>query len=247
MSLGSSTPQSVASGPCCWHSPPWWSSPDAPPRAVRAIAANIGRARSSADGIPTGCVDRRRRHVCGGLGGAAGRSERRVSDPDLPRRLREPRAMRAGAGVRRPGRCRPGVLCLELTRTGVEGDVLALSERLVYRPWMCMPAAFEVHATADGTSRSSRSSGTATCAAGNARLHRRVAACAARRGLGEVAGLGRTTASTALGGATTQYAVAADGSVWFPLEDRGQVARVDAASGEIRRSSRSATRRRSRT
>ena len=37
----------------------------------------------------------------------------------------------------------------------------------------------------------------------------------------------------ALGGATTQYAAAADGSVWFPLEDRGQVARVDAASGEI--------------
>ena len=51
--------------------------------------------------------------------------------------------------------------------------------------------------------------------------------------LGTVEGLGRTTASTALGGATTQYAAAAEGSVWFPLEDRGQVARVDAASGEI--------------
>ena len=68
---------------------------------------------------------------------------------------------------------------------------------------------------------------------GNARLHWRDAAGRAWLALGDVEGLGRTTASTALGGATTQYTAAAEGSMWFPLEDRGEVARVDAASGAI--------------
>jgi hypothetical protein len=53
------------------------------------IGANIGTARSGADGIPAGSVDGRGRHFRWGLGGAAGRSERRVPDPDLSRRLHE--------------------------------------------------------------------------------------------------------------------------------------------------------------
>ena len=122
----------------------------------------------------------------------------------------------------------------ELTRTGVEGDVLALSERLVYRPWMCMPAAFEVHATADGSLEIEQivGEGEVCCQGTLASIGETLPAAPAPE-LGPVEGLGRTTAGTALGGATTQYAAAADGSVWFPLEDRGQVARVDAATGEI--------------
>ena len=38
----------------------------------------------------------------------------------------------------------------ELTRTGLKGGVLALRERIVYHPWACMEAAFEVHPAADG-------------------------------------------------------------------------------------------------
>ena len=122
----------------------------------------------------------------------------------------------------------------ELTRTGVEGDVLALSERLVYRPWMCMPAAFEVHLTADGSLEIEQIVGEGeVCCEGTLDSIGESLPTPPAADLGEVADLGRTTAGAALGGATTQYTAAADGSVWFPLEDRGQVARVDGATGEI--------------
>ena len=122
----------------------------------------------------------------------------------------------------------------ELTRTGLEGDVLALSEQLVYHPWMCLAAAFEVHSTADGSLEIEQIVGDGeVCCRGTLASIGETLPAAPAADLGEVEGLGRTTASTALGGATTQYPAAAEGSVWFPLEDRGQVARVDAASGEI--------------
>ena len=116
----------------------------------------------------------------------------------------------------------------------MEGDVLALDERLVYRPWMCFAAAFEVRSTADGGLEIEQLVGDGeVCCRGTLASIGETLPAAPAADLGTVEGLGRTTASTALGGATTQYAAAADGSVWFPLEDRGQVARVDAASGEI--------------
>ena len=122
----------------------------------------------------------------------------------------------------------------ELTRTGVEGEVLALSERLVYRPWMCFESAFEVRSTADGGLEIEQLGGDGeVCCRGTLAHIGETLPAAPAADLGDVEGLGRTTASTALGGATTQYPAVAEGSVWFPLEDRGQVARVDAASGEI--------------
>jgi DNA-binding beta-propeller fold protein YncE len=123
----------------------------------------------------------------------------------------------------------------ELTRTRVEGEVLALRERLVYRPWMCFESALEVRSTADGGLEIEQLGGDGeVCCRGTLADIGETLPTAPAADLGEVAGLGRTTATTALGGATTQYPAVAEGSVWFPLEDRGQVARVDAASGEIR-------------
>ena len=122
----------------------------------------------------------------------------------------------------------------ELTRTGVDGDVLALSERIVYRPWMCMAAAFEVHATADGSLEIEQivGEGEVCCQGTLAYLGATLPAAPAPE-LGSVEGLGRTTAGNALGGTTTQYAAAADGSLWFPLDNSGQVARINAATAEI--------------
>jgi len=48
-----------------------------------------------------------------------------------------------------------------------------------------------------------------------------------------VPGLGTPTATTPLPGATTQYGAAGFGSLWLPIEDAGEVVRVDASSGEI--------------
>ena len=122
----------------------------------------------------------------------------------------------------------------KLTRTGLAADVLALDERLVYRPWMCFESAFEVRSTADGGLEIEQLGGDGqVCCRGTLASIGETLPAAPSAELGPVEGLGRTTASTALGGATTQYPAVAEGSVWFPLEDRGQVARVDGASGEI--------------
>ena len=122
----------------------------------------------------------------------------------------------------------------ELTRTGLEGDVLALGERIVYHPSKCMAAAFEVHTSTDGSLEIEQIVGDGeVCCQGTLGSIGETLPDAPAPDLGPVEGLGRTTAALALGGTTTQYTAAADGSVWFPLDDRGQVARVEAASGEI--------------
>ena len=121
----------------------------------------------------------------------------------------------------------------ELTRTELDGEVLALKERLIYRPWMCFEGGFDVSLTADGRLEVAQRAGEEVCCRGTLASIGDALPGAATPQPGPVDGLGQITAGTALGGATTQYAAAADGSVWFPLDDRGQVARVDAASGEI--------------
>ena len=122
----------------------------------------------------------------------------------------------------------------ELTRTGLQADVLALGERIVYHPSKCMAAAFEVHTSTDGSLEIEQIVGDGeVCCQGTLGSIGETLPAAPAPDLGPVEGLGRTTAAIALGGTTTQYTAAADGSVWFPLDDSGQVARVDAASGEI--------------
>jgi streptogramin lyase len=122
----------------------------------------------------------------------------------------------------------------ELTRTGVDGDALALTENVVYRPWMCFPGGFKATLAEDGGLEIDQ-----LLADGEVFAHGSLARTGDALPAAEVPepktidGLGQITAGTALGGATTQYAAAAEGSVWFPLEDRGQVARVDASTGEI--------------
>ena len=122
----------------------------------------------------------------------------------------------------------------ELTRTGVEGKVLALKERLVYRPWMCFEGGFDVSLAADGQLKVDQVGGDGkVCCRGTLASIGDAMPVAETPQPRTVDGLGRITTGIALGGATTQYAAAADGSVWFPLDDRGQVARLDAATGEI--------------
>jgi YVTN family beta-propeller protein len=122
----------------------------------------------------------------------------------------------------------------ELTRTGVDGDALALSEDVVYRPWMCFPGGFKATPAADGGIEIEQllADGEVFARGSLARIGDALPAAEVPDAKA-IEGLGQITAGTALGGATTQYAAAADGSLWFPLEDRGQVARVDAATGEI--------------
>ena len=122
----------------------------------------------------------------------------------------------------------------ELTRTGLKGNVLALGERIVYHPSKCMAAAFEVHTSPDGSLEIDQIVGDGeVCCQGTLASIGETLPAAPAPDLGPVEGLGRTTAGIALGGTTTQYTAAAEGSVWFPLDDSGQVARVDAATGEI--------------
>ena len=166
MSVGSSTPQAAASragsaGTLCHGG-------DRGLRVVRKserIATDIGRARNGDDGIAAGCVDGRRRHVRGGLGGASGRSERRVSDPDPLDGCTTDDEVCGELEYGDPSGADQVFCASELTRTGLEGDVLALSERIVYHPWMCMAAPSKCTRRPTGASRSNRSSGTARCAA----------------------------------------------------------------------------------
>ena len=113
MNVGSSTPQAAASragsaGAFCHGG-------DRGLRVVgksERIATSIGRARNGTNRIAAGCVVDADGGVRRSVGGRPGRSERPVSDPDLPRRLHDRRRGLRPAGVRRPGRCRPGVLRL---------------------------------------------------------------------------------------------------------------------------------------
>lgn len=122
----------------------------------------------------------------------------------------------------------------ELTLTGMDGGRIALREHLVYRPWMCMESSLTLRASSDGALEVEQS------------MEPHVVCCRGKLAhIGDakqadpiaepmtIAGLGRTTSSATLGGATTQYVGTGAGSLWFPLEDTGQVARVDAASGEV--------------
>ena len=121
----------------------------------------------------------------------------------------------------------------ELTRTGIEDGVLALDEHLVYHPWQCFESGFEVHASADGSLAIDQLAGGEVCCRGSLERTGDALPPTVLPAAGPVEGLGAITASVALGGATTQYGAGRDGSLWMPLEDTGQVARINAATAEI--------------
>jgi streptogramin lyase len=121
----------------------------------------------------------------------------------------------------------------ELTLTGVIGDGFALSEHLVYRPWMCLETTLTVRMSAAKTLEVEQSPEPDVCCRGTLAYIGDAKPADPIAELTTIEGLGRATSSAALGGATTQYVGAGAGSLWFPLEDTGQVARVDAASGEV--------------
>ncbi|HSO30617.1 MAG TPA: hypothetical protein VLS28_11990 [Candidatus Sulfomarinibacteraceae bacterium] len=109
-----------------------------------------------------------------------------------------------------------------------------LSERLVYRPWMCLETTLAVRRSGDGSLEVEQSAEPdVVCCRGSLAYVGDSKPRDPTPSLGAVEGLGRTTSSSPLGGATTQYVGAGAGSLWFPLEDLGKVARVDAESGEI--------------
>lgn len=121
----------------------------------------------------------------------------------------------------------------ELTRTGVKDGVLALDEHLVYHPWQCFESEFEVHFADDGALAIDQLAGGDVCCRGSLERTGDTLPAPEMPEAGPVEGLGAITASVALGGATTQFGASADGSVWFPVMDRGQVARLDADTAEI--------------
>ena len=126
------------------------------------------------------------------------------------------------------------VLCAsELTRTGIEDGVLALDEHLVYHPWQCFESEFEVNFAADGSLEIEQGAGGEVCCRGSLERTGDTLPAPELPAAAPLEGLGAITASVALGGATTQYGAGADGSLWMPLEDTGQVARLDASTAEI--------------
>ena len=199
-------------------------------------ATYVGRARNSGGVAPAASQDAEA-VFAGAWERRPGRSERPVSDSDPARRLHDRRCGLRRAGVRRPEWCRPGVLRFGARPgPGWRRDVLALERAarlppvdvLSRQPSRCARRRTEA-------SRSNSSSGTGTvCCQGNARLHRRDAARRARggpRSQWRVSAGRRQVRHSGARPHNTQPRLT--GRVWFPLEDRGQVARVDGASGEI--------------
>jgi streptogramin lyase len=126
------------------------------------------------------------------------------------------------------------VMCAsELTLTGVDGDRFAFSEHFVYRPWMCLETTFTARMSTGNALEVEPSPDPDLCCRGTLAYVGAAKPADPIAELMTIAGLGRATSSAALGGATTQYVATGAGSLWFPLEDTGQVARVDAASGEV--------------
>jgi streptogramin lyase len=125
------------------------------------------------------------------------------------------------------------VMCAsELTLTGREGDRFDFSERYVYRGWMCFTMTFSITRAAGGAVDVEQfPEPGVVCCRGTFAAH--AGGPEPAPALPSIGGLGRATAITALGGATTQYAGVGAGSLWFPLEDRGAVARLDPATGAI--------------
>ena len=125
------------------------------------------------------------------------------------------------------------VLCAsELTLTGRDAETYEFSERYVYRGWMCFTTTFAMTRTADGAVEVEQfgEPGVVCC---RGTFTRQAGGPEPTPALPSIAGLGRATAMTALGGTTTQYAGVGAGSLWFPLDDRGAVARLDPSTGAI--------------
>jgi virginiamycin B lyase len=126
------------------------------------------------------------------------------------------------------------VMCASaLTLTGRQGDRLAFSEAFVYRGWACFPTTFEMTRAADGSLAVEQfgEPGVVCCRGTFAPAPDGPKPTPAIPPA--VAGLGRVTAVTALGGTTTQYPGVGAGSLWLPLDDVGAVARVDPATGAV--------------
>jgi YVTN family beta-propeller protein len=131
-----------------------------------------------------------------------------------------------------PGRSDTVLCASELTLTDREGDRFAFSEAYVYHGWMCLPTTFVMTSGADGSLAVEQfgEDGVVCCRGTLAPLD--TAAVPTPEVPGSI-GAGLATSATALGGATTQYAASGGGSLWFPLEDLGGVARVDPATGAL--------------
>lgn len=125
------------------------------------------------------------------------------------------------------------VLCAsELTLTATAGDQFSFSERYVYRGWLCLPSTFGMtHSANGGLAVEQFVQPEVVCCRGTFEVA--AGAAAAPEIPASLGVLGQATSAAALGGATTQYPTAGAGSLWFPLEDLGAVARVDPATGAV--------------
>ncbi len=121
----------------------------------------------------------------------------------------------------------------ELTFTGREGERFSFSERYVYRGWMCFTTTYAMTRGTDGSLAVEQFAEPGVACCTGTMTASAVAPEPSPFVSTTVAGLGRITAVTPLGGATTQYPGVGAGSLWLPLDDRGAVARIDPATGSI--------------
>jgi len=132
-----------------------------------------------------------------------------------------------------PGRGDTVLCASELTLTVRDGDRFSFSERYVYHAWNCLPTTFAMTRNSEGALAVEQFV-EPTVAFAHGTLRPRTATPDPTPYVGaSIPGLGRTTSSTLLDGVTTQYAAAGSGSLWFPLDDLGAVARVDPATGAV--------------
>ena len=121
----------------------------------------------------------------------------------------------------------------ELTLEEIRDDAFVLSERMVFQPWECLASNMVVRLAPDGALAVEQygdlteppfARGTLARTAADARPTPVPLAA-------PVPGLGTPTAALDLEGYTTQYTAEGFGSLWLPLDGRGEVIRVDAATG----------------
>ena len=126
------------------------------------------------------------------------------------------------------------VMCAsELTLTARDGDRFSFSERYVYHAWKCLPTTYAMTRGSNGALAIEQFA-EPTVAFAHGTLSPRAASPDPTPYVGaSIPGLGRTTSSTLLDGVTTQYAAAGTGSMWFPIDDLGAVARLDPATGAV--------------